>query len=202
RAWLRATLAQITTAEEKRPAPKTALQVAFTHEGLEKMAVLSHVREGFSAEFRCGIAGDSSRSRRLGDTGANSPEWWEWGTTGKVSRNRDQLTYGNTVSLGEFLLGYSNEYGRFTDRPLLSPQDPGSEELLEATDRPGKKDLGLNGTYVVMRQLRQDVRGFWQFLDKAAGGNRENRYKLAEAFVGRALSDGAPLVPLSPVPIP
>ena len=226
RAWLRATLAQITTAEEKRPAPKTALQVAFTHEGLEKMAVLSHVREGFSAEFRCGIAGDSSRSRRLGDTGANSPEWWEWGTTGnvphavamlfsesrllegwkdsikghlwraafdeirclptsnmdgvepfgfidgisqpaldweqtrKVSRNRDQLTYGNTVSLGEFLLGYSNEYGRFTDRPLLSPQDPGNEELLETTDHPDKKDLNLNRTYVVMRQLQQNVQNF------------------------------------------
>jgi deferrochelatase/peroxidase EfeB len=268
RAWLTATHSQITTAEERRPAPKTALQIAFTHEGLEKLQVPGHVMEGFSAEFRCGMAGDESRSRRLGDTGVNSPQWWEWGAadtvphavvmlftepgslegwkasikgdlwraafdeirclptsnldgvepfgfidgisqpaldweqTRKVTINRDQLRYGNIVSLGEFLLGYSNEYGRFTDRPLLSPQDPGSEELLEAKDHPGKKDLGLNGTYVVMRQLRQDVRGFWQFLDQAVDGNRELRYKLAEAFVGRRFSDGAPLVPLSSSPIP
>jgi deferrochelatase/peroxidase EfeB len=267
-AWLRATHSQITTAKERRPAPKTALQIGFTHEGLEKMQLPVHVMEGFSAEFRCGMAGDESRSRRLGDTGANSPESWEWGAgktvphavamlftepglleewkasirgdlwraafdelrclptsnmdgvepfgfidgisqptldweqARKVPSNRDQLTWGNIVSLGEFLLGYSNEYGRFTDRPLLSPQDPGSEELLEAKDHPGKKDLGLNGTYVVMRQLRQDVRGFWQFLDTAAAGDRELRYKLAEAFVGRRFSDGAPLVSLSSTPIP
>ena len=32
-----------------------------------------------------------------------------------------ELTYGNRVALGEFLLGYRNEYGNFTDRPLLDP---------------------------------------------------------------------------------
>ena len=32
-----------------------------------------------------------------------------------------QLEYTNIVALGEFLLGYRNEYGKFTDRPLLDP---------------------------------------------------------------------------------
>src|SRR5260370_33612388 len=88
----------------------------------------------------------------------------DWEQTRKVSINCDQLGYGNVVCLGEFLLGYSNEYRRYTDRPLLQPQDPGSEELLPADDQPEKKDLGLNGTDLVMRRIRQTVRGFRQFV--------------------------------------
>jgi len=267
RAWLRNVLADVTTAEDKTEPPKIALQVAFTRAGLEMLQVPSTVIAGFSTEFLSGMAGEENRSRRLGDTEANSPKRWKWGGSGnvphvvvmlfaepgrlegwkrfiqgefwsaafeemqclptsnmggvepfgfidgisqpdidweqtrEVSVNCDQFTYGNLVCLGEFLLGYSNEYAKYPDRPLLNPQDPGSEELLPAQDQPGKKDLGRNGTYVVMRQLQQDVRGFWQFLDKASGSNREARYKLAEAFVGRTISDGRPLVPMSKTPI-
>jgi deferrochelatase/peroxidase EfeB len=68
-------------------------------------------------------------------------------------------------------------------------------------DQPQKKDLGRNGTYLVMRQLEQDVRGFWQFVDKAAHADPEKRVRLAEAMVGRAL-DGAPLVAVQDKPIP
>jgi deferrochelatase/peroxidase EfeB len=266
RAWIRN--ADITTAVEQTPIPRTAVQIAFSRHGLEKLEVPEKTMAAFSPEFNSGMASEKNRSRRLGDTGPNSPEAWRWGGDAKVphavvmlfaepgllegsklsvqsgawneafeeiaclptsdmggvepfgfidgisqpaidweqirkiSINCDQVRYGNSVCLGEFLLGYTNEYGRFTDRPLLDPQDPGSEELLEAEDHPGKRDLGLNGTYVVMRQLQQDVRGFWQFLDKAAGSDRVARYKLAEAFVGRRFSDGAPLVPLSNRPIP
>lgn len=264
RAWL--SRAPITNAG-LNPSLSTALQVAFTRQGLEALGVPQKVIEGFSAEFITGMAGDPSRSRRLGDIGENSPERWQWGSNNHVphavvmlfaypgqlekwkqdikgefwnaafeeikclptsdmggreafgfvdgisqpdldweqvrtvSRNRDQLSYGNTVCLGEFLLGYSNEYHRYTDRPLVDPTDRGAAELLEAADQPGKKDFGLNGTYVVMRQLKQDVRGFWQFLDKAVGSRRLQRYQLAEAMVGRTLGDGAPLVPVSsPIP--
>ena len=45
-----------------------------------------------------------------------------------------------------------------------------------------------------MRHLEQDVRGFWQFLDRAAGSVASERDKLAETMVGRTL-DGDPLVP-------
>lgn len=132
--------------------------------------------------------------------GISQPEI-DWEQTRKLMVNCDQLTYGNLVCLGEFLLGYTNEYGKYTDRPLLDPEAAGSEELLAAADRPDKRDLGLNGTYLVMRQLKQDVRKFWQFLDKAAGSDPEKRYRLAEAFVGRDLHDGTPLIPLSKRPI-
>ena len=56
-----------------------------------------------------------------------------------------QLEYTNVVALGEFLLGYRNEYGKITDRPLLDP-DAANAELLPAVDAPEKKDLGRNGT--------------------------------------------------------
>jgi Dyp-type peroxidase family len=266
RAWIASS--PVTTAVTMDPPPETALQIAFTHHGLEALGVPSNVIAGFSAEFIGGMAGEENRSRRLGDTGTNSPSGWRWGARGnvphvvvmlfanprllegwkqsvmgelwntafdvieclttsdmggresfgfvdgisqpevdweqtrKVSSNCDQLQYSNLVCLGEFLLGYSNEYGKYTDRPLLSPQDPGSEALLEAEDQPDKKDLGLNGTYVVMRQLQQDVRTFWQFVDRASGSIQEARYELAEALVGRRLSSGEPMVGLSRDSIP
>ena len=112
----------------------------------------------------------------------------------------DQLIYSNLVSLGEFLLGYSNEYNEYTDRPLLDWDSKGATGLLPALDQPQKKDLGRNGTYLVMRQLVQDVRGFWQFADKVAESNGAQRRRLAEKMVGRAL-DGKPLVPLQQQPI-
>jgi deferrochelatase/peroxidase EfeB len=133
--------------------------------------------------------------------GISQPEI-DWDQTRKVPINGNETKYGNVVCLGEFLLGYRNEYGRYTDRPLLDSQDRAGSDLPFAEDQPGQKDLGRNGTYLVMRQLAQDVRGFWQFLDSAANSNPEDRHKLGSLMVGRALADGSPLVPLSPEAIP
>ena len=74
------------------------------------------------------------------------------------------LDYGNLLIAGEFLLGYRNEYGLYTDRPLLDPEQPGATALPIAEDNPTRRDLGRNGTYLVMRELAQDVRGFWRFI--------------------------------------
>ncbi|HYA50189.1 MAG TPA: hypothetical protein VEG33_03370, partial [Streptosporangiaceae bacterium] len=69
-----------------------------------------------------------------------------------------------SVAAGEFVLGYPNGYGQLTDRPLLPrsgdpgrllPPDPGGS---------GAADLGRNGTYLVLRQLEQDVEGFWRYV--------------------------------------
>jgi deferrochelatase/peroxidase EfeB len=111
-----------------------------------------------------------------------------------------QLAYTNIVALGEFLLGYRNEYGKITDRPLLEP-DPATAGLFDAKDAPGKKDLGRNGTYLVMRQLEQDVRGFWQFVYKQTGGNLAEAAQLGAKMVGRTRA-GDPLVPIEDQPIP
>jgi deferrochelatase/peroxidase EfeB len=106
------------------------------------------------------------------------------------------IAYGNRVALGELLLGYPNEYGKYTDRPLVNPTTPAADELLPAEDQPDRKDLGLNGTFFVLRQLEQDVRGFWQYLASVAEGDADERYRLGTAMVGRNLN-GDPLIPPS-----
>ena len=111
-----------------------------------------------------------------------------------------QLGYTNTVALGEFLLGYENEYGKITDRPLLEPE-AANAGLLDAKDAPDRKDLGRNGTYLVMRQLEQNVREFWKFLHQQAGGNFAEASRLGAKMVGR-MRAGDPLLPIQTEPIP
>jgi len=102
-----------------------------------------------------------------------------------------------TVRAGEFLLGYLNEYGLYTDRPLLDPSADLDDGLPRDAAGSGRADLGRNGSYLVFRQLRQDVGGFWRFVDAATqrtdGSSDPNaRMRLAAKMVGRWPS-GAPL---------
>jgi deferrochelatase/peroxidase EfeB len=115
----------------------------------------------------------------------------------KRDASGDKLHYENVSMLGEFVLGYPNEYGKYTTRPILenSPAD-----LPNAEDVPDKKDLGRNGTYLVIRQIDQDIHGFWQFLYEQTGGNSAHAQELAERFVGRRMS-GESLLPPSQSPI-
>ena len=104
----------------------------------------------------------------------------------------------NTVKAGEFILGYPNEYGLYTDRPLLPASADPSGLLPRDAGGSGAVDLGRNGGYLVFRQLRQDVRGFRRFLATAArdGGGTDGppaAARLAARMVGRWPS-GAPLV--------
>lgn len=118
---------------------------------------------------------------------------WSQEGDGDGGRSGTYAGYSNVVALGEFLLGYRNEYGKYTDRPVIDA-DAASAGLLPAQDAPEKKDLGRNGTYLVMRQLRQDVRAFWQFIHRQAGGDPVEAERLASAMVGRTRA-GDPLVP-------
>jgi deferrochelatase/peroxidase EfeB len=113
----------------------------------------------------------------------------------------DQLFYTNEAALGEFLLGYPNEYGKYTERPLLAAKDDPWAELWRAEEQPALRDLGRNGSYLVFRQLHQRVHTFWRFLDQMAKGDPAERRYLAEAIVGRRM-DGASLVELSREPVP
>jgi deferrochelatase/peroxidase EfeB len=117
------------------------------------------------------------------------PDWARKREVGDIT----QYAYTNLSCLGEFLLGYPNEYGAYTDRPLLDPARSTAAQLPRAEEAPDLADLGRNGSYLVMRQLRQDVRGLWQYLDAQAGGNEALRRRWGEAMVGRKLT-GEPLV--------
>lgn len=76
-----------------------------------------------------------------------------------------------TIPTGEFLLGYPNGYdGKITAIPSAG----------SLADQ-----FGVNGTYLVFRQLQQDVKGFWSFInDEAAAQGIDPEY-LAAKFVGR-----------------
>jgi Dyp-type peroxidase family len=102
-----------------------------------------------------------------------------------------------TVRVGEFLLGYANEYGLYTDRPLLDASADPRSTLPRDSEGSGRADLGRNGSYLVFRQLRQDVPGFWRYVDGATrrpdgSSDPHARLRLASKMVGRWPS-GAPL---------
>lgn len=153
-------------------------------------------------EIECLLTSNMGGREPFGFIDGISQPQIDWDQMRKVPINGYEREYSNIVCLGEFLLGYRNEYGRYTDRPLLDARDRGTSELPFAEGEPDKKDLGRNGTYVVIRQLAQDVRGFWQFLDRVTRSNPEERQKLGSSMVGRGIGDGLPLVPRSQKAIP
>lgn len=255
RAWLAA--AKVSSAV-RSDLPDTALQVAFTYDGLRALGMADEILDQFSHEFRTGMY-EENRSRRLGDLNANDPSSWDWGGPDKIphllvmiyakpgrfarweiqvkgerwtsafkelaslctkdigdnepfgfvdgtsqpkidweqqksTRRGKSADYSNVSALGEFLLGYPNEYGRYTDRPLLDADDHPVGSLPLAEDEPGKLDLGRNGTYLVFRDLAQDVPAFWKFMDQQACNGAEKRRKLASAMVGRMPKE-IPIIP-------
>ncbi len=100
----------------------------------------------------------------------------------------------NTVNAGEFLFGYINGYEEIPLSPTM-PKELDPKDILPSLDSKnpgGPKDFGKNGTYMVYRQLSQDVVGFWEYMDQQADGDEEKRIRLASKMVGRWPS-GAPL---------
>lgn len=107
----------------------------------------------------------------------------------------------NIVAAGEFILGYKNEYGQYTDSPSVASDSDKEDHLPVAKGDPQAKDLGRNGTFLVIRQLEQDVQQFWDYMEektKQSDGtcNPDEMIKLASKVVGR-WPGGAPLA-LSP----
>ncbi len=265
KSWLRNT--PVSTAVKGKTLPNSALQIAFSAKGLAALNVKQKTLDQFSDEFVDGMADCNNRSRRLGDTGVNSPENWLWGgpkndmpdlllmvfaRTEKLTQTMQSIKtaefndafdllqtlttkdndgkehfgfvdgisqpetdwqqqvstdlhqrdrYSNLLALGEVLLGYPNEYGLYTDRPLIDPvDDPLALVLPIAQDKPQFHDLGKNGSYLVLRQLRQDVSGFWQFINQQAESQTNEPERLATALVGRQV-DGQPLANLEQRPI-
>src|SRR5688572_6252013 len=103
------------------------------------------------------------------------------------------------TNLGEFVLGYPNEYGFHAVGPVLRSADDPRGLLPDSANpyRVGVRDLGLNGSFVVYRKLEQDVAAFWRFMEAESlrwRGVADPRFMvwLAAKMVGRWPS-GAPL---------
>ena len=111
--------------------------------------------------------------------------------------HREGGSYGNVIAAGEFILGYKNIYKKYTSSPTVEQGKDPEGFLPKSKIDPHLRDFGRNGSYLVFRQLSQDVKGFWKFVDdktkdKNKSSNPEARVKLASKMVGRWPS-GAPM---------
>lgn len=99
---------------------------------------------------------------------------------------------GNEIKPGEFILGYENEYfDQVTASPHLHAPDADPTGLLH------EGDLGRNGSYLVVRQMEQDVAGFWnmiraQCMRADRTPNLDAEEALAAKIIGR-WRDGTPV---------
>jgi Dyp-type peroxidase family len=97
----------------------------------------------------------------------------------------------DVIADGEMLLGYPDAYGHLSMSPEVPSETDRAGALKAATDRPARKDFGRNGSYLVLRQLAQDVRAFWQYVYQAkdaipgVAGGRAGAEWLGSRLVGR-----------------
>lgn len=129
------------------------------------------------------------------------------GNDRRARKQHARTGHVTVVKAGEFVLGYPDEYGLAPVGPVVdAARDPAGllpvydvpEDLRFTTHSGSLRDLGRNGTFLVFRQLEQDVSAFWGFVDAAtrdASGASDPaaRERLGAKFVGRWPS-GAPLV--------
>jgi Dyp-type peroxidase family len=113
------------------------------------------------------------------------------------------------IAAGEIVLGQINTYGMPAPGPFVDSRVHAASVLADGAQK-GTKNLGLNGTYLVTRQLRQDVAAFWQNMDAASKdlsdetGKSASAEWLAQKAVGRTRTGymlqppGSP--PVTPVP--
>ncbi|WP_374544778.1 Dyp-type peroxidase [Rhodoblastus sp.] len=106
----------------------------------------------------------------------------------------------HSVPLGEILMGHKNAHNEVAAGPVAPASDAGRAAQLPPHPRgEGFLDLGLDGSYMVVRELKQDVAQFWRSMDKSAasintGGAPVDADWVASRVVGRD-RDGNVLCP-------
>jgi deferrochelatase/peroxidase EfeB len=126
--------------------------------------------------------------------------------TYKSLRTADPI---HIVEPGEMLLGYPDNRGYIPPSPTLLPNsDPGNKlPLLGAPNDSSRsvadttRDVGFNGSFLVIRQLEQDVDGFWTYC-KAEAERLKHRlpapYHVTAEYIGAKLvgrwKDGSSLL--------
>jgi Dyp-type peroxidase family len=127
------------------------------------------------------------------------------GTARAVSRNVAPM---HLIAAGEFLYGYRDEYGYYPPTPAVrasSDRDGFLPKLengdVSSTDcASGLRDFGRNGSFLVVRQLKQDVEAFNNYcaseakrLTNATGDPAITPHWIAAKMIGR-WPDGTSLV--------
>jgi Dyp-type peroxidase family len=85
------------------------------------------------------------------------------GITNPVIAGLAKPKHTDVIANGEVLLGYENAYGHYPMSPGVPAETDRAGVLPAAIDRPAQKDFGSNGSYLVFRQLAQNVRAFWEY---------------------------------------
>lgn len=261
---------EVTDAATSSKTIDTAVNIAFTHEGLAQLGITPEISKTFPREFEEGMTKEY-RQRILHDFGDSAPENWEWGSakddmpihavlmlfasdqatfdqllaeqktgldnhqisitkeldTNMLPGNKEHFGFkdgigqpviknaarneaaeheANLIKPGEFVFGYINEYDKYIDSPLVPPEKDPDNILQPDKVNNKQKDLGRNGSMMVFRQLGQDVKKFWEFLDQAskeqqATNTSGSKEALGAKMVGRWM-DGSPLTkcPYNPDP--
>jgi Dyp-type peroxidase family len=242
-----------------------AIHLALTASGLDHLGVTASDLNSFSSEFLEGMAPQPTaqvpiprRTNVLGDLGASSPEFWDWGgwkehrdidgllllyaadktslknliqaeidamsgiacadpiilegrlyddrkehfgyvdglsqpkIEGRPKRNghkHKSSDQNHTVKPGEFLLGYCNER-----RSRISNDRDG---VAKSSHDKHARDIRRNGSYLVFRQIEQDVPAFERFVSDLAKRLGETDDWVAAHLLGRC-KDGKPLVASAP----
>ncbi|HEX7758526.1 MAG TPA: hypothetical protein VF459_03435, partial [Caulobacteraceae bacterium] len=140
--------------------------------------------------------------------------------TYKAIRGADPI---HLVEPGEFILGYPDNLGTLPPTPLLAAIHDPDNRLAAArppkdgwsrSDADAPRDLGRNGAFLAIRQMRQDVKGFWAYCEaeaaRLAGAFPDGMTVTAELIGAKIVGrwpDGSPLVryprwPASRAPTP
>ncbi len=215
RRWLRNVVDRITTSERKQEG--SSLNVALTHQGLMHLGLDDETLATFSRPFLEGMT-TPHRSRILGDADENAPANWNWGGNdvakavdilllvfavdentleAVLAERRAELVQSGIAELQTLGAGRQpNSHEHF-----LPPAPTSDGVRVPTSAQTDVHDLGRNGTYLVFRQLAQDVALFRHFVDEATrrvDGQLDPvaSDRLAAKVVGR-WQNGAPLV-LSP----
>jgi len=101
------------------------------------------------------------------------------------------------VDPGEIILGYTDNFGKPAEGPTVAGAG-GAAPLPKAPWAKGRRDLGRNGSFLVFRQLAQDVVGFQRALASASHacamrGDGLSPEQVGAKMMGRWPS-GAPIV--------
>lgn len=115
----------------------------------------------------------------------------------------------NGVPLGEILMGHRNGHNEIAPGPVVRDTPRAQAAGLPAHPRgEGFRDLGLDGSYMVVRELHQDVSAFWKSMDAGAarinasdpvGGKPVDADWIASRVIGRD-RDGNLLCPAGVLP--
>ncbi|HUE84896.1 MAG TPA: hypothetical protein VMO26_02355 [Vicinamibacterales bacterium] len=166
---------------------------------LRRELLLDLEHDGVSREF-FGFADGLSQPAPYDERGAVTLD-------GKLVVEPDPI---HGVPLGEFLMGYVNGHGEKAPGPVVPGDLNGTKDprpvnagLEPSAEAQGFYDLGLNSSYMVVRELEQDVAAFWKNMDENAAAMRARDPVhadhitadwLAERIVGRD-KDGHLLCP-------